>query len=52
MYLSTFIGYIKQLEIRKMILIQSFGHLEEVLESTGQVQEPLGVTVKEKFTIC
>jgi len=51
-FLSILRGYIKQLEIRKMTLIQSFGHLEEVVKSIGQVQEPLGVTVKEKFAIC
>ncbi|CAI6372751.1 unnamed protein product [Macrosiphum euphorbiae] len=41
---------IKQLETRKMTLVQSLGLIEEAEKCIEQVQGPLGVAVKEKCT--
>jgi len=42
---------IKQLETRKITLVQSFGLTEETVENIKQVQGPLGKAVKEKNAV-
>ncbi|KAL4105015.1 hypothetical protein QTP88_020290 [Uroleucon formosanum] len=52
-YISVNFGFledtIKQLETRKMTLVQSLGLIEEAEKCIEQVQGPLGVAVKEKM---
>lgn len=52
-YISVNFGFledtIKQLETRKMTLVQSLGLIEESEKCIEQVQGPLGVAVKEKM---